>query len=90
MEALLLISNLIKLYEAGRLLEAEALERALIAELSKSTKPENCVAVSLMREPQESAHAKVEALNRATQYLESAYEIRKMRTQSREKAVRRA
>lgn len=90
MEALLLISNLINLYEAERLLEAEALERALIAELSKSTKPENCVAVSLMREPQESARAKVEALNRATQYLESAYEIRKIRTKSREKAVRRA
>ncbi len=90
MDALLLISNLIKLYEAERLLEAEALERALIAELSKSTKPENFVAVSLMREPQESAHAKVEALNRAMQYLESAYEIRKIRTQSGEMAVRRA
>lgn len=79
MDVLKSLNEIVSFLYAERLMEAEALERHLLSALKTSSKPENKVVVALLHEPQESAHAKIEVINRALRYLESAYQIRAAR-----------
>lgn len=73
MDVLRHLDDIAALLEAGRIMEAESLERSLVGALSTSTKPENRVALSLIEEPRDTVQSKIAALDEARRYLEARY-----------------
>lgn len=66
------LRDLAQLLRAGRLLEAEALERHLLNSLSRSEHPDYRIMSMLLAEPRDSASGKISAVAAALRYLEHA------------------
>ena len=67
------LTEVIDLYESGRLLAAESLERSVLSSLERSRKPENRVAYSHLAEPCSRIDEKLLSLRAANSYLASVY-----------------
>ena len=67
------LTEVIDLYENGRLMAAESLERSVLTSLERSRKPENKVALGLLSEPCSELSEKLLSLRAVNSYLASAY-----------------
>jgi hypothetical protein len=67
------LTEVIDLYENGRLMAAESLERSVLTSLERSRKPENRVALGHLSEPCSELSEKLLSLRAVNSYLASVY-----------------
>ena len=67
------ITEVIDLYESGRLMAAESLERSVLASLERSRRPENKVAFGHLAQPHSEMSEKLLSLRAVNSYLASVY-----------------
>lgn len=67
------LTEVIDLYQDGRLMAAESLERSVITSLERSRKPENRVALGHLSQPCDELSEKLLSLRVANSYLASVY-----------------
>ncbi len=76
MNVLRCLTDVIALYESGRLLAAESLEHGVLTALEHSKRPENRIAFGYLSQPYASLDERLDALRAASSYLSSVYASR--------------